>query len=257
MSNPNPNYRIDDIDRRIIHALMADARNTSAPMVAERVNVSPGTIRNRIKQLESHGIIRGYHANVDFERAEDKLTYLYVCTVPPTELEAFAQEVRNIRGVVNVRELTTGSGNLHVLTVGETTTEFKRIMQSLSELGIDVEKKSLVQNELFEPYAQYGADDAAPAWEPTDFLRLAGGADIVEVTVGDDAPIVDLSLAEAAEQGVLNEDALVVAIEREGQVLTPRGETVIQRDDVVTLLSRGGEPEEVIDAFHTSTSQMV
>lgn len=257
MSNTNANYRIDDIDRRIIHALMADARNTSAPMIAEQVNVSPGTIRNRIKQLESHGIIRGYHASVDFERAEDKMTYLYVCTVPPTELEALAQEVRKTRGVVNVRTLTTGNGNLHVLAVGETTTEFKRIMQSLSELGIDVDEKSLVQNELFEPYAQYGADTAAPAWEPTDFLRLAGGADIVEVTVGSHAPIIELSLAEAAEKDVLDDDALVVAIEREGQLVTPRGETVIQQDDVVTLVSRGGEPEDVIDAFHKSASQMV
>jgi len=257
VSNSNPNYRIDDIDRRIIHALMTDARNTSAPMVAEQVNVSPGTVRNRINQLENHGIIRGYHANVDFERAEDKLTYLYVCTVPTTELEALAQEVRNIRGVVNVREFMTGSGNLHVLAVGETTKDFKRIMRLLSEAGIDIEEKSLMQNELFEPLAQYGADTTAPAWEPTDYLSLSGGADIVEVTVGSDAPIVNLSLAEAANQGVLDEDALVVAIEREGQVVTPRGETIIQQDDVVTLVSRGGEPEEIIDAFHTSTSQVV
>ncbi|WP_321168296.1 AsnC family transcriptional regulator [Halorubrum sp. JWXQ-INN 858] len=257
MSNSQTNYRIDDIDRRIIHALMADARNTSAPMIAEQVNVSPGTIRNRIKQLEEHGIVSGYHANVDFERAEDKLTYLYVCTAPPQELETLARDVRNIRGVVNVRELMTGSGNLHVLAVGETTADFKRIMRSLSELEIELVDKNLVQNELFEPYAQYGGDDEAPAWEPTDFLRLAGGTDIVEVTVGEAAPIVDLSLAEAADRGVLDEDALVVAIERDGRVLTPRGETVVLQDDVVTLVSRGGEPEEVIDAFHTSTSKTV
>ncbi len=236
---------------------MADARNTSAPMIAEQVNVSPGTIRNRIKQLEEYGIVSGYHANIDFERAEEKLTYLYVCTVPPAELEALAQEVRNIRGVVNVRELMTGSGNLHILAIGETTTDLKHILRSLSELEIEVVDKNLVQNELFEPYAQYGGDDAAPAWEPTDFLRLAGGTDIVEVTAGEGAPIIDLSLAEVEDRGVLDEDALVVAIEREGRVLTPRGKTVIQRDDVVTLVSRDREPEEVIDAFHTSTTQRV
>jgi len=236
---------------------MDDARNTSAPMIAEQVNVSPGTIRNRIKQLEEHGIVSGYHANIDFERAEGKLTYLYVCTAPPTELEALAREVRNIRGVVNVRELMTGSENLHVLAVGETTTDFKRVMRSLSEVKVEVVDKNLVQNELFEPYAQYGGDDAAPDWEPTDFLRLASGTDIVELTVGEGAPIVNLSLAEAADRGVLDEDALVVAIERGGRVLTPRGETVIQQDDVVTLVSRGEEPKEVIDAFHTSTSQTV
>ena len=231
---------------------MADARNTSAPMIAKQVNVSAGTVRNRVNQLEEYGIIRGYHANVDFERAENKLTYLYVCSVPTEQLESLTREIRNIRGVINIRELLTGTSNLHVLAVGETTTEFKRIMRSLSELGIHVEDKSLVQDEFFEPYAKYGADDAAPAWEPTDLLRLAGGTDVVEVTVSENAPIVDLSLAEAAERGVIDEDVLVVAIERDGRVLTPRGESVIQSDDVVTLISRSGDPTAATGAFHTT-----
>ncbi len=252
MSGRKTNYRLDDIDRRIIHALMTDARNTSAPMIAEQVSVSPATIRNRIKQLEEQEIIEGYHASINFEQAEEKLTYLYVCTVPATEVEQLAQTVRSIRGVVNVRELVGGTHNLHVMAVGETTTEFKRIVRALTEQNIEVVEKSLVQNEIFESYAQYGADDAEPAWEPTDFLRLAGGADVVEVTVTEDAPIVGLSLAEAAEQGVVDEDALVVAIERDGDVLTPRGETVIQTNDVVTLLSRGEEPTDAIEAFHTT-----
>ncbi len=236
---------------------MTDARNTSAPMIAEQVNVSPATIRNRIKQLEKQGIIRGYHASIDFERAEDKLTYLYVCTAPATDVEHLAHEVRNIRGVVNVRELVSGTHNLHVMAVGETTAEFKRIVRSLTELNIEVVEKSLLQNEVFEPYAQYSADDAAPSWKPTDFLRLAGGTDVVEVSVSEDAPIIDHSLAEAAECGVIDEDALVVAIERDGQVLTPRGETVIQKNDVVTLISRGDEPTEAIEAFHTANQSRV
>ncbi len=251
------NYRIDDIDRRIIHALMMDAKNTSAPMIAEQVNVSPATIRNRIKQLEELGIVRGYHASIDFERAEKKLTYLYVCTVPAADVEQLAQEVRNIRGVVNVRGLVCGTHNLHVLAIGETTAEFKRIVRSLSELNIKLEDKNLVQNEIFEPYAQYGADDAAPAWEPTDFLRLAGGTDVVEVTVNGDAPIINLSLADAAESGVISEDTLVVAIERDGNVITPRGGTVIEKNDVITLISRGDEPSEAIEAFHTAPQSRV
>nr|WP_259371252.1 TrkA C-terminal domain-containing protein [Natranaeroarchaeum aerophilus] len=147
----------------------------------------------------------------------------------------------------------SGTRNLHVLAAGETTADFKRITRSISELGIDVVDRSLVQNEVVEPYAPYGGDDVAPAWQPTDFLRLAGGTDIVEVTVDGDAPIVDLSLAEAAERGILDDGALVVAIERDGRVLTPRGETIVQRDDVVTLVSKEGNPDGVIEAFHPVT----
>jgi len=59
-------HRLDEIDRRILHELMTDARNTSAPMIAEDLNVSAGTIRNRIERLEEEDVIRGYTAIVDF-----------------------------------------------------------------------------------------------------------------------------------------------------------------------------------------------
>lgn len=250
MSNsPGTDYRIDDIDRRIIHALMGDARTTSAPMIAEQVNVSPGTIRNRINQLRELGIVRGYHASIDFERADHKQTFLYICSVPPGEVERVAREARTISGVINVRELISGTRNLHVVAVGETTADFKHIMRSLADLDVDVLDKSLMQNEHFEPYSLYGPDDAAPPWKPADFVHLSGGADIVEVTVTADAPIVNRSLEEAAESGILDEDILIVAVERDGRVLTPRGETVIKRDDVVTLVSRGTEPDEMLVPF--------
>lgn len=83
-------FRLDDIDRRVIHALMEDARNTSAPDVAESVNVSPGTIRNRINRLEDAGIITGYRAEIDFERADGRLTNLYMGTAPLEERDTIA-----------------------------------------------------------------------------------------------------------------------------------------------------------------------
>ncbi len=250
---PDPasaDYRIDDIDRRVIHALMGNARDTTAREIADEVNVSAATIRNRIKQLCDLDIIRGYHASIDFERADHKQTYLYVCTVPSSELEALSQEARTVSGVVNVRELISGTRNLHLIAVGETTDEFRRIMRSLTEMGITVEEKSLLQNELFEPFGEYGPDESGPNWSPADSLHLASGVDLFEVTVTQDAPLVDLSLADAVDQGILDTDLLVVAIEREGRVLTPRGDTVVRADDVVTLVSNHGEPESILAPFH-------
>lgn len=218
-------------------------------MIADEVNVSPATIRNRIDQLEEHGIIQGYPASIDLERAGDKLTYLYICTAPTSNLESLAKEVRTISGVTNVRELLSGSRNLHVLAAGETTEDFRQIMRSLSDLGLEVADKHLVQNETFEPFDPYGPDDTSPAWQPTDLVSLAGGANVVEVTVPPEAPIVELSLSEAARREVLDDEALVVAIERDGEILTPHGETVVESEDVVTLVARGSDPERTLDAF--------
>ncbi len=39
------------------------------------------------------------------------------------------------------------------------------------------------------------------------------------------------------------------AIERSDRILTPHGETVNQPDDIVTILCRGGDPEEALAAF--------
>lgn len=245
-------YRLDEIDRRVIHALMEDARNTSAPSIAQKVDVSPGTIRNRIDRLEDAGIIEGYHAQVDFEAAEGGLANLYMCNAPVSDRETLAGQVRAIPGVVNVRELMTGRRNLHVLAVGEDTTDLRRVARAISSLGIEIEDEDLVQTETFHPYAPYGPSDE-PRDSVSDFVSLAGGSEIAEVTVRDDAPIAGLSLETAVDRALLDEDALVIAIERDDAVLTPHGDTVVRPADLVTVFSRGGVDSETLDAFHADS----
>src|SRR6056297_3373990 len=101
-------YRLDEIDKRILYYLAEDARNTSAPLVAEEVDVSPGTIRNRIRKLEENNVIEGYHADVNYARADNLLTNLFVCNAPVSDRERLAREALSIPGVVNVREVMTG-----------------------------------------------------------------------------------------------------------------------------------------------------
>lgn len=67
-------YPLDEIDKRILYYLAEDARNTCAPLVADEVDVSPGTVRNRIRKLEQHGVIEEYHADVNDASAENLLT---------------------------------------------------------------------------------------------------------------------------------------------------------------------------------------
>lgn len=248
--NTQDDYRLDRIDRRTIYALMQDARNTSAPAIAETVNVSAGTIRNRIDNLENHGVVRGYTAQIDFERAEGLSTSLFVCSAPVSKLEVLALEARTIPGVIHVRELLSGDRNLHVTAVSEDSDDRERIMAELSDLGLEIEADQFVRNEAFEPYAPYGPEQEASAWAPTDVISLAGDAEVIEASVSASAPVVDLSLAEANERGILEEEVLVITIERGGTTITPRGETIVQQGDVVTLLARSGEPEQVLAAFH-------
>jgi DNA-binding Lrp family transcriptional regulator len=55
---------IDEIDQQIITLLKADGR-TSARALARVIGMSPGAVLERVARLESSGVIKGYHAEVD------------------------------------------------------------------------------------------------------------------------------------------------------------------------------------------------
>ncbi|MFQ3294518.1 MAG: trk system potassium uptake protein TrkA [Halobacteriales archaeon] len=87
-----------------------------------------------------------------------------------------------------------------------------------------------------------------------DFMRISKEAEVFEITVTEDAPIAGKTLSEAGEAGLLSEDVLIVAIDRSGREkpLTPRGNTRIEPNDVVTVYSGFGANPELTDIFgHT------
>ncbi|NNF28460.1 MAG: Lrp/AsnC family transcriptional regulator [Gemmatimonadetes bacterium] len=55
---------LDDTDQRILRLLQRDARIANAA-IAREVGLAPSAVFQRIKKLESAGIIRGYHAELD------------------------------------------------------------------------------------------------------------------------------------------------------------------------------------------------
>ena len=245
------NYRLDDLDRRIIHALMQDGRAT-ATSIAENANVSGATVRNRVEKLEQIGIITGYRAHINFEAAGGKLRNLYLCNVPVPEREALAHEARAIPGVINVRSLMTGRRNLHILAVGESTKDLQRISRSLSKLGIEIEDEDLLEDELFDPYEPFNPDERSQTPPLNDFIDLTGNAQILTLSIANDAPIAGMSLEEANRTEILDEDTLIIAIERDNEEIMPHGDTVIQPDDIVTLLSRHSTDTLAFEPFQPS-----
>jgi Lrp/AsnC family leucine-responsive transcriptional regulator len=55
---------LDDIDVRILELLRQDARISNAA-IARDVGLAPSAVFQRIRKLESEGIIQGYHAHLD------------------------------------------------------------------------------------------------------------------------------------------------------------------------------------------------
>lgn len=55
---------LDATDLRILDILQQDARTSNAE-IARQIALAPSAVFQRIRKLEEHGVIRGYHARVD------------------------------------------------------------------------------------------------------------------------------------------------------------------------------------------------
>ncbi len=142
---------LDDVDREILFALQQDARNNSNADISEHVGVSPSTVGKRITALEKRGVIQGYHPEIDYELAGLPLEVLFICTAPIAEREAFIESAHEIDGVVNVREMMTGTGNVQILAVGSSNDAITRIAATLDTRGYDVIDEILLRNERDSP----------------------------------------------------------------------------------------------------------
>ena len=241
--------RIDEVDERILYHLAEDARHTSAPDIAEEVDLAPPTVRNRIGRLEESGVIVGYHAHLNYERASGRLTNLFICTTSATKRQELAQRALDVPGVVNVREIMTGQGNLRIKAVGTDTDDITHIAQEITDLGIRIDDEGLIHREYFRPYAQFGPKREAATSPVTGVAGLAGAADVVELVVRENAPIAGETLEEANQKGLLSPGTLVVRIDRGEKSITPRGNTVIQEDDFVTIHSRSDITDDALGVF--------
>jgi len=55
---------LDEVDRRILTILHADARIANSAL-AEAVGIAPSTCHGRVRRLQDMGVIRGFHADID------------------------------------------------------------------------------------------------------------------------------------------------------------------------------------------------
>jgi len=241
--------RLDEIDKRILYYMMLDARNVPMPTIADEMNVSPGTIRNRLEKLEDDGIITGFNATVDFEQAGNYLTNVFLCTTEVPDRKRAAREITNVPGVIDVRSLMAGRRNLHVTAVGEDMDDLTRIARAITELGIEIEEENLLEEHLTRPYGPFGPSDERRTQVIADFIDLRGGAELAEFTVAANAPLANTTIEDASQADLIGEDILVIAIERDDEMLTPKGDTEIRPDDVVTLFARHGSVERELEAL--------
>lgn len=151
-------FDVDDVDRAILHLLQEDARNNTTTELSEEVSVSSTTVGNRIKRMESEGIINGYYPDIDYEKTGLDLHLLITGEVPVAEREDLTGKALDVTGVVAVREILTGVENLLIEAVALEVSAISRITSEIESLGIDVQNTQILGTRHIRPFDHYGTD---------------------------------------------------------------------------------------------------
>lgn len=124
---------LDDVDRRLLAALQADASLTTAEL-AERVGLSPTPCWRRIQRLEEQGFITRRVALLDRNRLNVGVTVFIAVRTSRHSLEWFEQFHRALNGIPEVLEFYRLAGDIDYLIkavvpdIGSYDALYKRII---------------------------------------------------------------------------------------------------------------------------------
>ncbi len=119
---------LDRYDRAIVTLLQEDARITNARL-AEKVSLSESACLRRVRALEESGLIQGYTALVDQQKAGYPVNVFVNITLDrqhQSGLEAFESEVRKIPEVMECY-LMTGEHDYFLRLIVADLVDFERV----------------------------------------------------------------------------------------------------------------------------------
>jgi len=116
---PTEPTAFDDLDRRILNTLQADASHTNAELAA-LVHVSPPTCLRRVKQLTDSGVIQRQVAIVDPDRIGARLSAIVEITLDvqaAERMEAFEKLAAGEAAVLQCYRVSPGPDFVLVVQV--------------------------------------------------------------------------------------------------------------------------------------------
>ncbi|MCG3419788.1 Lrp/AsnC family transcriptional regulator [Oceanobacillus jordanicus] len=90
--------KTDDIDRRILDELLNNSR-LSMSELGRRVNLSSPSVTERVRQMESLGIIKGYTLEIDFEKLGLPIQCIIEATIKNGNYKSFKSLIQKLPNV--------------------------------------------------------------------------------------------------------------------------------------------------------------
>jgi len=90
--------KIDNIDRKIIDELRENSR-LSMSELGRKINLSSPSVTERVRRMESFGVIRKYTLEVDYEKLGQPIQCIVEATVKNGDYQAFKRYIERLANV--------------------------------------------------------------------------------------------------------------------------------------------------------------
>ena len=138
--------KIDKIDKKILEILQRNAKITNAQLSKE-IGLSPAPTLERVRKLESKGIISGYNAKLDMSKIGLGVSTFVMVTLKghnKKNLVSFLDKIKDVDNVIECHHIT-GSADFILKVVSQNIESYQELMlETVSEIEVTDSLQSMV-----------------------------------------------------------------------------------------------------------------
>lgn len=129
-------FKLDQTDRKILEILQSNAKITNAQLSKE-IGLSPAPTLERVKKLETSGLIKSYHAMLDIEKVGLGVSTFVQVTLTghnKRNIDAFIKEIYKIEEIIECHHIT-GSCDFILKIITKDIASYQKLMlERVSEI---------------------------------------------------------------------------------------------------------------------------
>ncbi|MDX1628971.1 MAG: Lrp/AsnC family transcriptional regulator [Fulvivirga sp.] len=141
-----PKVKLDQIDRKILDKLQANAKITNAQL-AKDIGLSPAPTLERVKKLENSGIIKSYHARISNETVGLGVSTFVMVSLKghnKENIDLFVESINEIDEVIECHHIT-GSGDFILKMISQDIPSYQKLMlERVSNIDVIDNMQSMV-----------------------------------------------------------------------------------------------------------------
>ncbi|MCP4459007.1 MAG: Lrp/AsnC family transcriptional regulator [Cytophagales bacterium] len=138
--------KLDELDKKILQILQSNAKITNAQLSID-IGLSPAPTLERVKKLETSGLIQSYHAELDTEMLGLGVQMFVQVTLKghnKQNIDIFLESIQTIPEVIECHHVT-GSGDFLLKVVSKDINTYQKLMlETVSEIQVVDSMQSMV-----------------------------------------------------------------------------------------------------------------